>query len=99
MMIHGLVMEDSIISQGKGVALVVINPSTEVVVLEQGRRVGAALPASWIAEPKALQKEDPGIEKHSQGLVKSILVSSPKEKQERIQQLIEAVAEANCYAL
>ena len=69
----------------------VINPSTEVVVLEHGKRTGAALSASWIAEPEALQKENPEIEKHSQALVQSILVSSPKEKQERIQQLIESL--------
>lgn len=87
----GLVVEDSLISQGKGGALVVITLSTEVVVLEHGKRTGAALPASWIAELEVLQKENPEIEKHSQGLVQSILVSSPKEKQERIQQLIESL--------
>lgn len=88
-------VEDSLISQGKDVTLVVINPSPKIVLLEGGRRIGAIQPASWIGDQKALQTENPGKGKCASGLVQSILPSSPEERQEQIQQLVQSLGVGN----
>ena len=84
----GLMVEDSISSQGKEATLVVSNPNSYQVALEGGRQSGGVQAASWTCDQGSEDPEDHG---HERGSVQSILVSPASNSKERVQQLMQNI--------
>ena len=86
----GLMVEDSIISQGKEATLVVSNPNRYPVALEGGRQIRGVQAASWTCDHDqgSEDSEDHGQER---GLVQTSLVSPASNSKERVQQLMQNI--------